>query len=375
MIKVIVAGDFCPKHDTVNRLIRQKLINPFSAIANVVKQSNIAILNFESTIECPSQAIKKCGPNLRCTCESLDLIKDAGFNIVTLANNHIMDYGEVGLKNTLRELEARDISTVGSGANIQEAQKNLYVKVRDKTLGIINCCEHEFSIATSNNQGANPLNLINQYNAITEAKNNADYVVVIIHGGHEMYQLPSTRMQDTYRHFIELGADAVLNHHQHCYSGYEIYNGRPIFYGLGNLFFDTKDMCSHTFWNEGYMVELFLDEGINFKLIPYIQCVNEYTIQILKDRTAFDSKINALNIIISDRKLLEKANDDYYLSQSRAILSAFHPIQCKYFRCAYIKGLMPGFLDKRSLRYILNLVDCEAHRDKLTSILKRASLK
>jgi len=375
MIKVIVAGDFSPKYDAVNGLIRKKLIDPFEAVTDVVKQSDIAILNFESTIECPSQPIKKCGPNLRCAHESVDLIKDAGFNVVTLANNHIMDYGELGLKNTLRELKARAISTVGSGADIHEAQETLYLKVKDKTLGIINCCEHEFSIATSDNMGANPLNLINQYNALTEAKQFADYILVIVHGGHEMYQIPSIRMQDTYRHFINLGADAVINHHQHCYSGYEIYNGKPIFYGLGNLFFDSKDMKSHSSWNEGYMVELSLDKEIHFSLIPYVQCVGDYKIQPLNDRAAFDSDIKFLNGIISDRKSLAKANEDYYLSQSREILSTFHPIQSKYFRYAYRKGLIPGFFNKKLLRNILNLVDCEAHRDKLTSILKEVSLK
>lgn len=374
-MKVIVAGDFCPRYDIVNNLINNGSINPFNSITSVVKQADIAIVNFESTIECPSSPIKKCGPNLRCTRESVSLIKDAGFNVATLANNHIMDYGDDGLKATLSELKANYISTVGAGSNIHEAQKVLYLKAHDKTLGIINCCEHEFSIATSDELGANPLNLINQYNAIIDAKRNADYVIVIVHGGHEMHQLPSVRMQDTYRHFITLGADAVINHHQHCYSGYEIYNGKPIFYGLGNLFFDTENQSQHTSWNEGYMVELSLDEEINFKLIPYIQCVNEYTIQIIKDKTAFESRIKALNDIISDRKQLEKANKDYYLAQSKEFLSIFLPLSNRYIRYAYRKGLIPGIFNKKLLRYILNLVDCEAHRDKLIAILKENTLK
>ena len=97
----------------------------------------------------------------------------------------------------------------------------MYKRKDGETLAIINCCEHEFSIADDDSAGANPLNPIQQYYKIKEARLNADYVLVIVHGGHEMYQLPSLRMVDTYRFFIDAGADAVVNHHQHCFSGYE----------------------------------------------------------------------------------------------------------------------------------------------------------
>lgn len=374
-MKVIVAGDFCPRYNRVNNLIKDKSINPFAEITHIVKQADIAILNFETTIECQAQPIKKCGPNLRCVRESVDLIKDAGFNVATLANNHTMDFGEDGLKSTIEELESHSISVVGIGRNIQDAQKILYLKIGNKTLGIINCCEHEFSIATSDEWGANPLDLINQYNAIKEAKNNADYVIVIVHGGHEMYQLPSSRMQDTYRYFVNIGADAVINHHQHCYSGYELYDGKPIFYGLGNLFFDIQDIESHTMWNEGYMVELSLDDEIKFSLVPYIQCVNDYKIQLLNNRNIFDSKIATLNQIISQKKLLAKNNEDYYRTQSKELLSLFLPLSNRYIRYAYRRGLIPRIFKKNLLRYILNLVDCESHRDKFTAILKEFTLK
>ena len=87
----------------------------------------------------------------------------------------------------------------------------------------------------------NPLLPIQQFYKIQEAKENADYVLVIVHGGIEHYQLPTSRMIETYRFFIDAGADAVVNHHQHCYSGYERYKSKPIIYGLGNLLFDNPN--------------------------------------------------------------------------------------------------------------------------------------
>ena len=138
----------------------------------------------------------------------------------------------------------------------------LYKEIGDKKLAVINCCEHEFSIATETTAGSNPLNPISQYYAIKEAKEKADYVLVIVHGGHEHYQLPSTRMQETYRFFIDVGADAVVNHHQHCYSGYEYYNGKPIMYGLGNFCFD-EGLKKTKQWHEGYIVEISFTEFFN----------------------------------------------------------------------------------------------------------------
>ena len=148
----------------------------------------------------------------------------------------------------------------------------LYKQIGKETLAIVNCCEHESSIASDEHGGSNPLNPIAQYYAIQEAKKKADYVLVIMHGGVEHYQLPTPRMRETYRFFIDARADAVINHHQHCYSGYEIYQGKPIFYGLGNLCFDRSDKRG-SIWDEGYLVELsFANSLITHRIIPYHQC-------------------------------------------------------------------------------------------------------
>ena len=216
-MKILIAGDFCPQ-DRVATLIDRKEYTPiFSEVIHLTKKADYSIVNFEcAVVEGNAQAINKCGPNLRCTSYAVEAIKYAGFDAVTLANNHIYDYGEKGLKDTLETLESYQVDYVGAGENIEEVAKVLYKDIGEERLAIINCCEHEFSIATKSSGGANPLNVIQQYYAIQKAKQLADYVLVIVHGGHEYFQLPSLRMVENYRFFIDAGADGVINHHQHC---------------------------------------------------------------------------------------------------------------------------------------------------------------
>ncbi|MCS2815130.1 CapA family protein [Bacteroides ovatus] len=185
----------------------------------------------------------------------------------------------------------------------------LYIESEGRKLAIINCCENEFSVATESTAGSNPLLPIQQFYKIQEAKENADYVLVIVHGGIEHYQLPTSRMIETYRFFIDAGADAVVNHHQHCYSGYERYKSKPIIYGLGNLLFDNPN-CRNGIWNDGYMVELnFEAEEIEFSLHPYTQCNEEPTIRLMTEnqKNQFERSIEELNCTIASPVEINKA--------------------------------------------------------------------
>ena len=96
-----------------------------------------------------------------------------------------MDYGERGLIDTLNTCDKNNIHYVGVGENSGEASKPLYLKIKETKIAIMNFCENEWSIASKNSSGANPLNPIKNYYQIKEAKEKADFVLVIVHGGHE----------------------------------------------------------------------------------------------------------------------------------------------------------------------------------------------
>ncbi len=364
-MKVIIAGDFVPRHKVLEVIEEGNYHLVLGEIKPIMEQVDYSIVN----LECPvtkgyERPILKCGPNLQCSASGVAAIKWAGFNCVTLANNHFLDYGDEGVMNTISTCNEYGIDIVGGGMNLNEASTILYKEFNGESLAIINCCEHEFSLATNTSAGSNPLNPIQQYYAVLEARKNADYVVVIVHGGHEHYQLPSLRMQEIYRFFIDTGADAVVNHHQHCYSGFEYYKSKPIFYGLGNFCF-YSDTPIPQIWNDGYMVELHLNnDRISSRIIPYCQCKDNTLVHVMKP-DAFDNKISELNRIITDSHELLEETEKYYKDSMHIVALAIEPIKNRIVTSLQSRKLLPFLWSKKSLVQLKNYVMCESHRDKM----------
>tara|TARA_B110001469_G_C9541855_1_gene269053 strand:- start:51 stop:926 length:876 start_codon:yes stop_codon:yes gene_type:complete len=286
-----------------------------------------------------------------------------------------MDYGAQGLSSTINICEDEKIRFVGAGKNLDEARKPLTITVNSKKIAIINIAENEFCAATKDRSGANPLNLITNHYDIKKAKTENDFVIVISHGGREHYQLPSPQLRERYRFFIDSGADTVIGHHTHCYSGYEHYNNKLIFYSLGNFIFDYKKKYQKGLWTQGYGVMLNIeDEKINFDLIPFNQGrENKSKLELLKgeEKNVFDAKIDELNTIISNDVLLEKAWSKYIETQKKSYKANLF-IQNRYVRALISRGLLPEFYfhSKKHQTLLFNLFRCETHREIMIDVLK-----
>lgn len=371
-VNILVAGDFSPYGRLQNLINNKSFDNLFSSVKPVVNSHDTFVVNFETVVKADDNSpIKKIGAHLSTNENAIEALKWLGVNVVTLANNHFMDYGQSAAENTQRKLGEAAIQYVGTGENLKDAQRFLELDIKGRRITIINACEHEFSVAGSDQFGCNPINTIELYYQVKEAKRVSDNVICILHGGNEHYQLPSPRMKQLYRFLIDSGADAVINHHQHCFSGYELYKGKPIFYGLGNFCFDSAsdNKYRHKTWNYGYLVSLHLNsEEVSFELIPYEQCWEKpgtFVYQDDESKNKFFSEINELNQIIVDDKLLTERFRQLALSRRDVLYSGFRPYSGRILTALYAKGLLPSFLTKKRLTLIKAFLDCEAHHEML----------
>ena len=365
-MNILIAGDFAPRH----RIAAQIDSGDFSCLEQVkpiIQSTDYAIVNFESPVVTRvANAIDKTGPNLKCDQKAMECIAQAGFRCVTLANNHFCDYGQIGVEDTINACKKYKIDYVGGGKTQSEAEQIFYKNINGQTLAVVNCCEHEWSIATVEHGGSNPLDIVSICHDIQTAKQKSDYVLLIVHGGTEGYNLPTPRMKRTYRFFVEQGADAVVNHHQHCYSGYEVYQGKPIFYGIGNFCFDKPVARRDKLWEEGFLVELQLTEEICFRLFPYMQCMEDQPkVKLRTDMPEFEDSLQHLNSIIANDNDLEERFEKLASRGNETARQILSPYSSTLMQWLYSKRLLPSFATKKRMKHFFAHIQCEAHRDIL----------
>lgn len=376
---IIIAGDICLRGRTQD-LSSCKLSQLVQSVKPIIQSADAALVNLETAVMQSSiLAIAKAGPVIGTDARVLELIREVGFSGVTLANNHFADYGAEGVKESLLLLDEFKLWSVGAGLNASAAAQIKHLHVGDKNVVVINACEHEFTIASDEEPGCNALDPLKICIQITNAKKDADYAVVIIHGGHEHYNLPSPRMQELYRSFVDYGADVVVNHHQHCYSGYEIYKGSPIVYGLGNFFFDWPGQNSD--WNEGYMVRFEFGQEIKMRLIPYIQNAESLGIRLMneEEKKKFEMQQETLNVIIANKKQLQEHFFEWAKSREKDYIQILQPKKGKRIRQMERIHLlneknkelwMPEYMTEERRLLLKSLFQCESHQEIMNILLR-----
>lgn len=371
-VSIFISGDFCPIHRVASLLELKNVDVVFKDILPIIRNADISITNLECPLSDSNDAIKKTGPVIKGNPASLSFLEFAGFNILTLANNHILDYGQRGLEDTIKAIGRTDLKGIGAGMNYEDASNICFTKVNGLEIAFLNFAENEWSTTFGNNAGANPIDPILNFYQIKKAREIADKVIVICHGGHEMYRLPSPRMKKLFRFYVDSGADAVINHHTHVVSGYEVYHKAPIFYSLGNFLFDNP-LKRNNLWNKGIAVVLNVTkDNIDFTIYPFSQC-NERAEIILQDGKAFQDeqdKMLSLNDIIADDDLLLNHFYEFVRSNKKLYNTYLEPHGNRILNALRNRNLFPSLWNQRKKLYLLNLVRCESHRDIILNLLK-----
>lgn len=175
--------------------------------------------------------------------EDFHRVKEMRFDIVSLANNHVFDLGEEGLRNTIRLLEENEIKFCGAGMDLSQASQPAVVEVEGVKVAFIAACMFgnkylgHIELAGKSKSGVNPLEIDRICSDIKLAKEKYDYVFVLPHWGREHMLYPMNECVRMAKEMIECGADGIFGSHSHVPQPLIKYKGKPIVFGMGNFLF------------------------------------------------------------------------------------------------------------------------------------------
>ena len=221
---------------------------PFRATAPVLAAGDITIANLESPIAGSGTEFVEKKFRFMAEPAIAKAIRNAGINLVTLANNHIMDFGPEALFETRTHLKTAGIDWIGAGANLSEARRPQIYTVKGKRIAFLGyslTLPTEF-FAGKSSPGTAPGFARVMVEDITQAKSQADFVIVSIHWGTEGKNFVQPYQRTLAHKAVDAGADVILGHHPHVLRGIERYNKGLIFYSLGNFVFASKSRTAES---------------------------------------------------------------------------------------------------------------------------------
>jgi poly-gamma-glutamate synthesis protein (capsule biosynthesis protein) len=215
---------------------------PFGDVMPFLRKADVVVGNLESPISTRGKAVENKKFTLRAGPIAAEALQKAGIRVVTLANNHSMDFGPLALQDTLAILGENGILPTGAGMDLEDARAPAIVKVKGKTLAFLSYSltfPLEF-FASAKRPGTAPGYAEFVKADIEKIRPAADYVVVSFHWGAELMTTAKDYQIELGHQAVDWGADLVLGHHPHVLQELEVYRGRLIAYSLGNFVFGSE---------------------------------------------------------------------------------------------------------------------------------------
>ena len=250
---LMAVGDICPHPSWIKKEI--PVPDLFKGVVDTLFQADVLIGNLETPLtSCSQPTPSKAEDALKAKKEFVfrsgrenvaQGLRDAGFTALTLANNHMLDYQEQGVEDTLARLKSAGILTAGAGENLEAAEKPAVIDSGKRKFVVISASD-----VVPLNYEATPVKpgifsmkdegeLISQVAAVRKDYPD-DVLVLMLHWGVEAAYSPTERQKDIARKLVDAGADLIIGAHPHRVQGVEFYKGKPIFYSLGNFQFDSN---------------------------------------------------------------------------------------------------------------------------------------
>jgi len=265
---VLVASDWAPIR-AFDALVDDDPIAVYGDMLPILRQADLRIVNCECALTTATRPVWKSGAVFKGDPGHARGLTAVPFDVACLGNNHVLDYGVRGLRETLRLLKRHGVQTVGAGLTEDEAHAPLTMTRNGLTLHLVNVSEGEDLTSSRGGPGVVGWDIPRAAAAIGGCKKAGGVVIAIAHCGLEYVPYPPPYVVAAFRAMIDAGADAVIGHHPHVPQGIEYRAGRPIVYSLGNfLFYQHTELLSR---KTGFCVTLQFDRKkfAGLELHPY----------------------------------------------------------------------------------------------------------
>lgn len=306
--EVVIAGDLCfaedgfvlDHYDTVDDL--SECIAP--EILKISNDADVFYLNHEYSISDRGEALEGKLYTFRAKPKRMELLKEMGTDLVSLANNHVYDFGEDAMLDTMDLLDKAKIQYVGGGRDIDEAKRPIYFVVNGIKIGFVAATNAEVvyytPAAVEDSPGVLEAYDTAEYNQVIEdAAGECDYLIAYIHWGPEDTNYYEQYQHDMGKEFLDAGADIVVGGHPHVLQGMEYIDGKPVVYSMGDFWFNDETK---------YTGLLKLDiNSKGLKEMSFVPCLQtEYTTQYISDKEEQEEFYNFFEELSPNAKLDDK---------------------------------------------------------------------
>ncbi len=356
MLRIGIFGDICP--------IENK--EPFRLSVD----TDYVIGNLECPLTDKPHPIKKVGPVLFNPTSFATYLKHFGVSALSLANNHIRDCGDEGIKSTIAACKSNGIQVFGAGENLETAGCPLVLEGSGKKVAFLSFAEKEFNYVAEGKAGAAVFDPYYSLDIISATKKSVDAVVVLYHGGIEHYIYPSPELQKKCRKMIISGADVVLCQHSHCIGTRENYQHGEILYGQGNSVFGYRK--GNERWNYGLITYINIsDQGVS---------VNYDVLETDTDGSVSNTSAERFDAImdrferesekIIDSKFIKEEWRQFCYRQKSLYLPLLYGFGTNANRVNRLTNnrLIDILFSRRKKNVTHNIIRCDAHREVLETI-------
>ena len=365
---ILIGADFVPTNSNSRYFENGDAESLVGAeLLEMMLQADYRIFNLEVPLTNSAQPIKKCGPNLLAGTDTVNGYRALRVDLLTLANNHILDQGINGAISTQKTLDNAGINHVGlRGKNVSDNGSFIF-PFNGKKVGVYACAEHEFSTLDSYEIYANPFLEKQACESIRDLKTKCDYIIVLYHGGKEYYQYPSPKLQNNCHMLINSGADLVVCQHSHCIGCEEKYEKGTIVYGQGNYLFD---LSNNEYCQTGLLIEINSDFEVSY--IPLAKKGHSVSLamgsegeEIIKNFNLRSMQIQEAGFVVENyNKFAQKMLETYFWTLSGKESLLFRLLN-KLSHGKLRSWSLSRKYSNEAIMKIYNCLICEAHNELL----------